>query len=219
MISKKAGESQVIESFSSFLRDELQNKFGKDKKFSMGNFSGSQDRKFADFFAGTDSNCLLIEFKEFESEISDEQDKPLRKKLCNELTLEVAVESRCTHFIAFRSKSKEMDITLIPYVDVVCPLFGVGIPPLNPIQRTSHSQFINAFLEGEKGGSIDEFISYAARLNTIAGGTANGLNAPFKAVLYSRNSKGQLTGTLFQSLSEFKTLIDKKKHTRSHRPT
>ena len=217
MTSKKAGESQVIDFFSSVLRDELQNKFGRDKKFSVGNFSGSQDRKFADFFAGTESNCVLIEFKEFEAEIQDEQGKPLREKLCKELTADTAMESRCTHFIAFKSKGAEMNISLIPYVDAVCPLFCVGIPPLESVQKTSHKNFIQAFLDGGKGGSVEDFVIYAGRLNTIAGGIADGLSAPFKAVLYSRDSEGGLIGTLFQSLSEFKQLLGMKPK-RGHRP-
>ena len=217
MTSRKAGESQIIDFFSAALRDELRKKFGEDTKFSIGNFSGSQDRKFADFFAGTESNCVLIEFKEFHGEIQDEREKPLRKRLCEGLTESAAITSRSAHFIAYKSKAAEMDVTLIPYVDVVCPLFGVGIPPLAAIQKNGHDDFIQAFLDGREGSSVNEFISYAGHLNTIAGGIANGLTAPFKAVLYSRNSSGKLIGTLFQSLSEFRKLL-LAKPTRSRRP-
>ena len=92
-----------------------------------------------------------------------------------------------------------MHISLIPYVDAVCPLFDVGIPPLVSVQKTCHNEFIKAFLGGQKGGSIEEFVSYTGRLNTIAGGIADGLTASFKAVLYSRDWGLRRNGTVMLS--------------------
>lgn len=210
MTTRKFGESQVIDFFATALRDELRNKFGDNEKYSIGNFSGSQDRKFADFFAGTESSCVLIEFKEFKKEIDDEIKKPLRKKLCKDLTEESASLSRESHFIAYRLPINNMTINLAPYVDVVCPIFNIGIPPLVISQPKSHTDFIEEFLSGTEGVSIDQFLGYAGHLSATAGGIANGENAPFKSVLYSRDMQGKVVGTIFESLGELKQLLDRK---------
>lgn len=210
MTTRKFGESQVIDFFATTLRDELRNKFGINEKYSIGNFSGSQDRKFADFFAGTESSCVLIEFKEFEMEIKDEIKKPLRQKLCKELTKDSAALSRGSHFIAYRSPINNVTIKLAPYVDVVCPNFNIGIPPLAIVQTKTHTDFIEEFLSGKEGVSIDQFLGYAGHLSATAGGIKNGADAPFKSVLYSRDMQGKVVGTIFESLGELKQLLDLK---------
>ncbi|WP_295475697.1 hypothetical protein [uncultured Pseudomonas sp.] len=193
----------------------MSEKFGKAADYSLGNFSGSQDRKFADFFAGTDSSCVLIEFKEFEREISDEHKKPLREKLCRTLDQNTAALSRTSHFIAYRSRNSAVNIELAPYVDVVCPHFSVGQPPLEAIVRNTHDAFIDAFLEGRSGTPFDAFLKYAGHMNSTAGGTADGANASFKSILYSRDKQGRVLGTLFHSLGELKQLLAKKAKLRS----
>jgi len=207
---RKLGESQVIDFFSIALRDSLRDKFGENANYSIGNFSGSQDRKFADFFAGTESSCILIEFKELEREILDERKKPLREKLCKELNDETATLSRGSHFIAYRSPHKEMQIMLAPYVDVVCPNFVIGIPPLAIAHTKAHIDFIQGFLSGAEGVGFNKFLEYAGHLNATAGGIANGADAPFKSILYSRNSSGDVVGTIFESLGELKKLLDRR---------
>jgi hypothetical protein len=209
LVKVKAGESQVIDFFSSILKEELNDKFGSKANYSIGNFSGSQDRKYADFFAGTDSSCVLIEFKEFESEIRDEYKKPLRKKLCENLTSQTAILSRATHFIAYRVPSRNVEIKLSPYVDVVCPNWSVGNPPLQDVISKTHYDFIDDFLSAKEGVPIGNFLNYAGHLNSTAGGIADGANAPFKSVLYSRSSQGRVVGTIFNSLGELKMLIGK----------
>lgn len=209
MTNRKVGESQVIEFFSSVLKDELYNKFGPHSKYSIGNFSGSQDRKYADFFAGTDSSCVLIEFKEFEREIRDEYKKPLREKLCRNLTTKTAQLSRSTHFIAYRVSSNDMSVKLSPYIDVVCPNWSVGSPPLQAKTSKAHYEFIDDFLSAKEGVTISEFLNYAGHLNSTAGGISDGASAPFKSILYSRNNQGKVVGTIFDSLGELKNLIDK----------
>lgn len=219
MAKSKFGESQVIDFFSTALKDELINRFGSHSQYSIGNFSGSQDRKYADFFAGTNSSCILIEFKEFEREIRDEYRKPLREKLCKNLTSETAALSRTTHFIAHRISSMCMDIKLSPYVDVVCPNWSIGSPPLETVSSKAHYDFIDDFLSGKEGVVIGKFLQYAGHLSSTAGGTADGANAPFKSVLYSRNTQGRVVGTFFNSLGELRQLIDKApKITQSRRP-
>lgn len=209
MAKSKLGESQVIDFFSPVLRDQLTSRFGSHSKYSIGNFSGSQDRKYADFFAGTNSSCVLIEFKEFESEIRDEYRKPLREKLCKNLTSKTAALSRTTHFIAHRVSSICMDIKLSPYVDVVCPNWSIGNPPLEAISSKVHYDFIDDFLSAKEGVAIDRFLKYAGHLSSTAGGIADGASAPFKSVLYSRNTQGRIVGTIFNSLGELRKLIDK----------
>ncbi|PTQ78193.1 hypothetical protein C8R26_104177 [Nitrosomonas oligotropha] len=203
----KIGESQTLQFFSTIIQTELSARFGRRGKYSIGNFSGSQDRRFADVFVGTESSCVLIEFKEFESEVADEQNKPLRKKFCEELTPEIASLSRSGHFIAFRKPKSQMEIIVAPYVDTVCPRFSVGIPPLVNAKRQDHDRFIKSFLGNTEGQNYQSFIQYVGHLNSIAGGTPDGSTAPFKSVLYSRNRQGRVIGTVFESIGELRKLL------------
>lgn len=211
--TKKIGESQVIDFFSTALRDELHQKFGRDAEYSLGNFSGSQDRKFADFFAGTNSSCILIEFKEYRKETKDELKKPLRKKLCKELTKKDAKLSRSSHFIAYRSSTDNMQINLVPYVDEVCPSFSIGCPPLLAVKEQEHNDFIDKFLSGNEGVNLSEFLNYAGHLNSIAGGIPNGASVPFNSIFYSRNNSGKIIGIKFDTLGELQKLLSKKPKT------
>ena len=203
---KKIGESQVIQSFSTFLQVELAIKFNG-ASYCFGNFSGSQDRKFADVFVGTKSSCILIEFKEFEKEVADEYKKPLRSKLCKELTSETAALSRAGHFIAFRKPGSQMEITIASYADTVCPGFSIGVPPLAAIEQFGHREFIGKFLGNAAGQDYPSFIKYVGHLNSTAGGTANGLAAPFKSVLYSKDDHGNVIGTIFESIGELTKIL------------
>ncbi len=121
---KKMGESQIIDFFSTYLRDILREEYGKDAPYTLGNFSGSQDRKFADFFAGTKSHNILIEFKEAKKEHIAEQEKPLRKKLCLTLNNEVAAVSRLCHFIGWGKRQVHTEVELNVYIDLVCRLWS-----------------------------------------------------------------------------------------------
>ncbi|MFS1859858.1 hypothetical protein BCU54_001900 [Vibrio lentus] len=206
-MSKKMGESQVIDFFSGYIKDEFREKYGKEAIYSVGNFSGSQDRKFADFFVGSDSRNILIEFKEFRGETVAEKLKPLRRKLCKELTVKWAPISRSCHFIGWGEKRKELEAEFNPYVDLVCPLFDVTTY-LKPEDICGHEQFALNFIAGNVGVDCATFTEYVEHLNKVAGGTVQGLNVPFKSILYSRNDRGKLVGTKFNNLKELNELKD-----------
>lgn len=208
-MSRKIGEAQGIDFFSTVFREKYSKIYDNESKYSVGVFSGSQDRRFADFFAGTESTCMLIEFKEFAGEVSDELGKPLREHLCLNLDDESARLSRGSHYIAYRTKTEEIRLEIAPYIDVVCPGFGVGLPPLAAFQMTEHGQFIDRFFNGGAGSNYTDFVRYAGHMSSIAGKHTDGLKTPFKAILYSRNAEGVLKGTKFKTLREFKTMVDK----------
>jgi hypothetical protein len=201
----KMGESQIIEFFSGILRDELQQKFGKYAKYTIGNFSGSQDRKFADFFAGTDSVNILVEFKEKKSEHKAEEIKPLREKLCLTLNDEIASISRLCHFIGWGGNKKEIRVELNPYIDLVCRLWNCTDCLLTPVDHV-HNKFIANFINGNVGVDHSTFVQYIEHLNTTAGGSATGENVLFRSILYSRDSSGQLIGTRFENLDQLNEL-------------
>lgn len=200
----KIGEAQVIDFFSYYLRDAHNDICGGNQPLAVGNFSGIQDKKFADFFASTNATNILIEFKEFKSEHTAEKIKPLREKLCKELSHYIAAISRQCHFIGWREKSCELAVGLNSYIDLVCPLWGSNEHLMRPCNFT-HIAFVQAFLCGDLGVNYKQFVSYIDHLNNIAGGSAGGLDVPFNAVLYSRNSRG-LKATIFQSLNELNEL-------------
>ncbi|MEW5290891.1 hypothetical protein ABW286_17190 [Erwinia papayae] len=202
---RKIGESQVIDFFSAVLRDKFSDRYKKNKPISIGNFSGSQDRKFADFFAGTASSNILIEFKEFESDYTKEWDKPLRQTLCRIIDADTAQFSRRCHFIAWRESDPEVQVSIAPYIDKVCPQYNT-IPPLQAFDNIPHKDFINDFLDDEKGITPEEFKDYVKYMDDIAGGKQAGENVPFKSILYSYQDE-EMVATYFKNLGELRSLI------------
>lgn len=202
---RKMGESQVIDFFSSYLKDFFHDVFGVSAKYTVGNFSGSQDRKFSDFFAGTDSHNLLIEFKEKKGEFRNEQGKPLREKLCLTLNEEISELSRQCHFIGWDQGRITTQVEFNPYIDLVCRLWGLDDHLLPPSDH-DHEVFVEDFVEGKVGVDHDSFVRYIDHLNKVAGGGATGKDVPFRSILYSRNDRGRLVGTRFENLGELNQL-------------
>ncbi|WP_143707392.1 hypothetical protein [Uliginosibacterium sp. TH139] len=206
---KKMGESQIIQFFTGVLADEIRSTFGHECQYVIGNFSGSQDRKFADFFAGTDSANILIEFKEFKKEYRDEIAKPLRERLCRTLTEDISNLSRSCHFIGWGAVGSTLNVELNPYIDLVCPLWGCTEHLDSPADYL-HPSFINAFVKGTVGVSYTDFVRYIEHLNKTAGGSASGDEAPFRSILFSRNNSGQLVANRFDNLRELRALSNLK---------
>lgn len=202
---RKFGEAQVIDYFSGYLKDTFRDVFGEKALYTVGNFSGSQDRKFSDFFAGTESQNILIEFKEKKEEHKKEKDKPLRQKLCLTLDEETSELSRQCHFIGWGMGLTVTKIELNPYIDLVCLLWEADNYLLTPIKH-DHESFVDNFVSGHVGVDHDAFISYIEHLNTLAGGGASGVDVPFSSILYSRNDRGRLVGTRFDSLGQLNKL-------------
>lgn len=208
MANRKIGESQAIHFFSTCFQDEVRNQLGTSEVYSFGNFSGSQDRVFADVFAGTKSRCVLIEFKEYRKEIDDELRKKLRKLLCKNLDATTADLSRKTHFVAYFKNEKKDEVVLEPYIDTVCPLFGMGIPPLQAATDYGHDSFIDDFISNGRGVSHNDFQRYIGIMSALAKRTVDGKNAAFSSLLYSRNeANGRVKATRFDSLGELETLL------------
>ena len=201
----KFGEAQIIDYFSGYLKDVFRDVFGEYSSYTVGNFSGSQDRKFSDFFAGTESQNILIEFKEKKEEHKKEKDKPLRKKLCQTLNLEISELSRKCHFIGWGTGLAATKIELNPYIDLVCRLWAEDSYLLPP-SKYDHENFVDDFVNGHVGLDHDSFVKYIEHLNTVAGGGASGANVPFSSILYSRDDSGRLVGTRFDSLAQLNQL-------------
>ncbi|WP_200385718.1 hypothetical protein [Rhodocyclus tenuis] len=202
---KKMGESQVIQFFAGVLADEMRSAFGLECQYVIGNFSASQDRKFADFFAGTESVNILIEFKEFKKEYCDEIKKPLREKLCKTLTKDISNLSRSCHFIGWGTAGYNLSVELNPYIDLVCPLWGCT-EHLDLPADYFYDSFINAFVKGSLGVSYADFVRYIEHLNRTAGGDASGDEAPFRSILFSRDNSGKIIANRFYNLRELRTL-------------
>lgn len=202
---RKMGESQIIDFFSGYLKDALRDDFGASASYTMGNFSGSQDRKFSDFFAGTSSSNILIEFKEKKAEYEKENEKPLRKKLCLNLNETVSTISRKCHFIGWGRDRVDTEVEFAAYIDLVCRLWNVKEHLLFPGEY-GHEDFANKFIAGMVGVDHDKFVEYIEHLNKTAGGDARGDDVPFRSILYSRGENGRLVGTRFENLGELKQL-------------
>lgn len=202
---RKMGESQVIDFFSGYLKDVFRDVLGPAAKYTVGDFSGSQDRKFSDFFAGTNSHNLLIEFKEKKGEYRREQEKPLRKKLCFTLDEKVSELSRQCHFIGWDKGLVTTQVEFNSYIDLVCRLWDLEEHLVLPSDH-DHEIFVEDFIEGKVGVDHGSFVRYIDHLNKVAGGGASGTDVPFRSILYSRNDRGRLVGTKFENLGELNQL-------------
>ncbi len=157
-----------------------------------------------------ESKNILIEFKEYKSELRNELRKPLRKKLCYNLTEEISLLSRRCHFAAWNENENEGDINinLVPYIDEVCKRFNLSEGVKNLLvenQIDSHEIFITNFVNNDCGVSYTEFKKYINYLSDIA---QQKNNHSFEAVLFSRNNSGKLKATKFSNLDELLELIE-----------
>lgn len=204
---RKLGEAQIIDFFSGYLKDVLREILGERAIYTVGNFSGSQDRKFSDFFAGTDSRNILVEFKEKKEEHKNEQLKPLRHKLCLALDEDISKLSRKCHFIGWNKELLGTKIELNAYIDLVCRLWGLDDYLITP-NDYDHEGFVKDFIGGQLGVDHNEFVNYIGHLNRLAGGGASGVDVPFRSILYSRNDRGRLVGTRFDNLGQLSQLLN-----------
>ncbi|UGX01619.1 hypothetical protein [Pseudomonas aeruginosa] len=204
-MSYNIGEQQIVDAFSGFLKDKFRDIFGHEASYSIGNFAGKQDEVFSDFFAGTSSKNILIEFKEKESGLTSEKRKILRKALCSQIDDGFAQISRECHFAGWNSGVGKIQIELTSYIDKVCPLFDLPKSQLELFQAREifpHRHFISAFLDEGLGVSPDEFREYIHFLDWLRDSGAPPGVTEFKAILYSYDAEGELIGTSFKSLDE-----------------
>lgn len=165
----KIGEAQVQQAFVEHLKFKIGRKFGAEFPYAYGAFNGSQDRKYADYFAGVNAKNILIEFKEFKSEISSESRKPLRNKLCNIISDANLSNSLNAHFIAWRlenSKDNRLRVKIDTYLPTVCALFNKHFDGNN---ERWIPEFVDDFLDIKAGVSNENFEAYINELSNIAG--------------------------------------------------
>lgn len=182
-MSEKIGESNIIELFKHILLDKVSNK-EKKVDFIESTMCGKDDRKFADYFANLNSINILIEFKEFEKNIKSEKDKPLRKKLCEEIGRFIAITRR-GHFIAW-SKNKDnnsREIFLDNYIFKVSNIFELV---LHGVKKTEYKceKFIDLFLEQRVGLGLRSFTNYIKFLKKLYGDDPDD-GTSFDAILLS----------------------------------
>lgn len=200
----KIGEQQIQRLFSEYLGREVRKKFGDDFPFAYGEFNGMQDRKYADYFAGVNAYNVLIEFKEFFSEIKDEKRKRLRRKLCHEIPEDLLDLSYAAHHISWREKSeKSIILGFQRYLSKVCPLFEVSY---DEFETLGVSKFLNQFINKDIGSDNSSFSGYIKYLAKIAGDE----DAGFFGVLISFDSEVGIKNTIFKNMSQLIELVNRK---------
>lgn len=201
---EKMGESQIIDFFSTIINDEFKKEFGDTESYSIGNFSGSQDREFADFFAGTDAVNVLIEFKEKKVEYKAESRKPNREILCKNLNDTISLVSRKCHFIGWGTDQVVIEAEFCPYIDIVCHIWNcTNLLKKEKIHKDY--QFVQELIKEEIGVNHNEFITYINYLHKISGGKDSGGEIPFKSILYSYKDN-RIVATRFDNLNELLVL-------------
>ena len=198
----KIGEQQIQRLFSEYLGRKVREKFGDDFPFAYGEFNGMQDRKYADYFAGVNACNVLIEFKEFFSEIKDEKRKELRRKLCHDIPEDLVDISYATHHISWREKSeKSIVLGFQRYLSKVCPLFEIDYDEFETI---GVNKFLNDFTNQEIGSDNSLFSDYIKYLAKIAGDEGAG----FFGVLISFDSEIGMKNTIFKDMNELVELVN-----------
>lgn len=206
-MAEKIGEGNVIEPFSEILTSMILQK-NPNTKIVKSNMSGKSDRVFADYFASFDSNNILIEFKEFDTEIKYEKGKSLRKKLC-ELIKPFVIESMIGHHIAWRENiTGIIKIKLDNYIHKVCPLFNIKTTAYSSEKQVS--DFIADFIEGKIGLKLDSFKKYIEFLERLKDNSNSGKG--FHAVLYSYSSGMLISSPIENNYMELITLIEQEKN-------
>lgn len=205
-MAEKIGEGNVIEPFSEILTSMILQK-NPNSKIIKSNMSGKSDRVFADYFASFDANNILIEFKEFDSEIKYEKDKFLRKKLCEQIKPFV-IESMNGHHVAWRENiAGIIKITLDNYIYQVCPLFNIKTTAYSSEKQVS--DFITDFIEGKIGLKLYTFKRYIEFLERLKDDSNSGKG--FHAVLYSYSSGILISTPIENNYMELITLIEQEK--------
>lgn len=209
MTKTKHGEAQIVQAFTVRLNNEINNS-ASIEDYCLGDFSGMQDKTYADFFAGVNSKNILIEFKEYKHEIKSESRKSLRELMCINLDQYISGISCKCHFLAWNdSSSDEVNIKLSEYIDMVCPIFNLGEEVEKLLQEpneVSDIDFIDSFLSGRAGENFKAFKAYISYLDLLDKEKGDGGVSSFKALLYSYSNMGELKITKINSLDELVSL-------------
>ncbi|MBM4978026.1 hypothetical protein HYO23_22415 [Vibrio parahaemolyticus] len=169
---EKLGEQIVQRCFSEQLKSQLDYRYGKYFHYASGELNGRLDKLYADYFANIGTKCILIEFKEFESEIRSEKKKPLREKLCKRIPRSYQRDSYCCHFISWREKdSDSIDVILNRYLSKVGPLFDFRFEEFEDVRA---EQFITDFIDGDVGLEFVDFEDYLKYLASLDDGPKGG---------------------------------------------
>ncbi|EHK2775643.1 hypothetical protein ABMX64_22475 [Vibrio vulnificus] len=202
----KIGEQNVQGHFTRTLDSKLNERYKKSHHYSRGELNGKLDKLYADYFAQVGTMCVLIEFKEFETEVKSEKKKPLRKKLCVEIPEEFELTSYDCHFVSWRlDEPRNMSIRLDRYISKVCPLFDIDYDEFELIDG---DDFIDGLLNEEIGSDYYDFIEYLDYLASLEdGSTPPSGGGKFGGVLYIVNKAlDRMLAITYNSLTELLSL-------------
>jgi hypothetical protein len=174
----------------------------------------SQDRELgADFFISEFTKFSIFEFKYQENDIKSENEKDLRKILCQKLqenNIRRNQHKEC-HFIAWSTKDSNPDVELNIYCEEVCNNKILSeLSLFNDLPVTKSRQldvdFIKEFYDGSKGLQYDTFLKYINWLLTIAG-----VDSGRFELLFEHPNENIIFSVPIKSLDELKKwLIDNK---------
>ena len=145
------------------------------------------------------SKALLIEFKNTVDDIPSELRKPLREKLCQNISSTLETIAKKFHFLAWGSLvplDKSLTILFSPYTPKICGLFK---------DRTNidfrvgfdfdHKSMIQGVFNSTTGVGLEDFAQYIEFLISLAfpdGDTREAPSIPFSAMLIGYDPDGFL---------------------------
>ena len=208
---KRQHEQSIIDVFKeifSFKCKQLGEKF-----HISASLDGQDNHLGADYLFSVKTKFILIEFKYEKKNIKDEENKFLRKCLCEYFNLENRYfyenefnkHIQC-HFISWSEKfNSKREIFIGNYARFVCfPVFGIKTPCKENIQEEKASIFIEYFILSEQkiGLSFDDFNSYIEWLLHVCSSSNSG---PIELIIYHPDNPTKLVE--FNNLNELNNFI------------
>jgi len=185
-MSDKIGESNIVAKFQDHFARRMIIRNGVEASYSFANLQGIADDKFADCFISTSARCVLIEFKELESESAAEKKKPLRDDLCTLLSSSQHSDneerSSKGHFIVWDDLGSGTK-NIHSYPRKVCPLFEINYE-FNG-ESYDDRDFITGIIDERVGLNIAEMNEYVKLMSAIANQSEQSACPEFKAFLFT----------------------------------
>lgn len=188
-MDRSVGEMNVINDFQKRLVARIIKKYPENADIIESNMSGKDDKTFADYFVSIDSNNILIEFKEHESGVKKECEKPLRRLLCEKINGYKKISCK-GHKIAWSDAPNSNTILFDNYIYKVSQVYKIYIEDIKS-DLLNTSEFIEKFLNKDIGLTLDEMTEYLKFLQSLTNEGVPTDGRIFQAKLYSYH-KGDL---------------------------
>lgn len=205
---KRKHEQSIVDGAFNIFNKIAKNKHRRLIRCSM---DGQDSIYGADYFFTNNSKFILTEFKYEESDLISENNKPRRKKLCENLDKERlyrTISEKC-HYIAWSEKKHTRKVLLNQYYQEICNQSVFIDSPLikkipNKEKRLLAEIMFDDFLNDKIGADYFSFKKYTTWLYFLD----KGERKDRMELIVDNPDKDQLELIDFKSISSFKQWMD-----------